>query len=61
MWMEPVSPLAIKLVAFGELALIKVSKCRSHPGMHERGLASSAGTVPTGWGRWQGTECNSIN
>jgi hypothetical protein len=36
MWMEPVSPLAIKLVAFGELALIKASKRRSHPGMHER-------------------------
>jgi len=33
MWMGPVSPLAIKLVAFGELALLKVGKGSTHTGV----------------------------
>jgi len=36
MWMGPVSPLVIKLVALGELALIQASKAGSETSMNGR-------------------------
>jgi hypothetical protein len=36
MWMGPVSPLAVKLMAFGKLALIQASKAGSERSMNGR-------------------------
>jgi hypothetical protein len=36
MWMGPVSPLAIKLVAFGKGALIQFLEGGPHPSMNKR-------------------------
>jgi hypothetical protein len=36
MWMGPVLPLAIKLVAFGEVALIQLGKGSTHPTVNSR-------------------------
>ena len=36
MWIGPNSPLSLKLVAFGEVAFIKVGKGSTHTSMNER-------------------------